>query len=214
MADLKEPEYADFPHWRDRIEQVPGVLAGKPVVKGTRVSVQLITDLLEGGRTHADIIRMYSFITPEDIEACRRYKATGAVLSYFTWEDMDAWMDSADASRKVAKEKETDLPEPEYQEYPHWRDRIEQGPGVLAGKPVVKGTRLSVQLITDFLEGGDTTADIIRMYPFITPEDIEACRRYKATGAVLSYFTWEDMDAWMDGKYQPKERPEGWPEYP
>ena len=43
-------------------------------------------------------------------------------------------------------------------------------------------------------------------YPFITPEDIEACRRYKATGATLSYFTWADLDAWMDGTYQAKDR--------
>ena len=95
---------------------------------------------------------------------------------------------------------------PEDKHYPDWRDRIEQVPDLLAGKPVVKGTRISVQLITDLLEGGRTDGDIIRRYPFITPEDIEACRRYKATGATLSYFTWADLDAWMDGTYQAKDR--------
>ena len=75
--------------WRDRIVETPLVLGGKPRIKDTRLSVELITDLLEGGRTFADIMRTYPSITEEDIEACRRYKATGAVLSYYTWDDLN-----------------------------------------------------------------------------------------------------------------------------
>ena len=75
--------------WRDHIVQTPQVLGGKPRIKDTRISVELITDLLEGGRTFADILRSYPFITAEEIEACRRYKATGAVLSYVTWDDLN-----------------------------------------------------------------------------------------------------------------------------
>ena len=91
--------------WRDRIVETPLVLGGKPRIKDTRVSVELITDLLEGGRTFADIIRSYPFITEEDIEACRRFKATGAVLSYYTWDDINgcnhagAQSDGKDAGR-------------------------------------------------------------------------------------------------------------------
>ena len=40
MSALEDEHYPD---WRDRIEQVPDLLAGKPVVKGTRISVELIT---------------------------------------------------------------------------------------------------------------------------------------------------------------------------
>ena len=61
-------------------------------------------------------------------------------------------------------------------------------------------------MITDLLEGGRTEADIIRSYPFITLEDIDACRRYKATGAKLSNVTWTDIDAIMDGTNQPKDQ--------
>ncbi len=76
-----------------------------------------------------------------------------------------------------------------------WKDRIVKDPQILAGKPTVKGTRISVELITDLLEGGHTEAEIIEDYPHITPEDIEACVQYKATGAKLSYVTWADIDA-------------------
>ena len=89
---------------------------------------------------------------------------------------------------------------------PIWKDRIVKNPQILAGKPTVKGTRISVELITDLLEGGHSQAEIILDYPHITPEDIEACIQYKATGAKLSYVTWADIDAIMDGTYKPKPR--------
>ena len=75
--------------WRDRIIKDPLILAGNPTVKGTRISVEL----LDGGRSEADVIRRYSHITPEDIRACREYAATGAKLSNMTWADIDAMMD-------------------------------------------------------------------------------------------------------------------------
>ena len=81
-----------------------------------------------------------------------------------------------------------------------YKERIVCNPQILAGKPTVKGTRISVELITDLLEGGSTVDDIMQGYPHITEEDIEACRQYKATGAKLSNVTWEDLDAIMDGK--------------
>ena len=80
-----------------------------------------------------------------------------------------------------------------------WKGRIEKRPGVLGGKPVVKGTRISVELITGRLEGGATEEEILQSYPHIAREDIEACRRYKATGAKLSNTTWPMLDALMDG---------------
>ena len=81
-----------------------------------------------------------------------------------------------------------------------WKGQIEKVPGVLGGKPVVKGTRISVELITDRLEGGETEEEILRSYPHIAPEDIEACRRYKATGVKLSKTTWAMLDALIDGE--------------
>ena len=59
-----------------------------------------------------------------------------------------------------------------------WEDRIAASPDVLVGKPVVKGTRLSVELIVDLLAGGSTQEQILDNYPSLMVEDIRACLAY------------------------------------
>ena len=59
--------------WRDRIVAHPDVLVGKPVIKGTRISVELVMDLLAGGYTTDQIIQQYDHLTREDIHACLAY---------------------------------------------------------------------------------------------------------------------------------------------
>lgn len=54
-------------------------------------------------------------------------------------------------------------------------NRIELNPNVLAGKPVIKGTRLSVQFILGLLAHGETPQSIIEEYNYISEEDIRAC---------------------------------------
>lgn len=46
-----------------------------------------------------------------------------------------------------------------------WQERIELNPGVLAGKPVVKGTRLAVEFVVDLLAQGWTEEAILKNYP-------------------------------------------------
>lgn len=53
--------------------------------------------------------------------------------------------------------------------------RITLDPKVLVGKPVIKGTRLSVEFILNLLAHGATTAEILGEYDGLTPEDINAC---------------------------------------
>ena len=59
-----------------------------------------------------------------------------------------------------------------------WHDRIVIDPGILVGKPVVKGTRLAVEFIIDLLAQGWSEADILRSYPGLTGKDIHACLDY------------------------------------
>jgi uncharacterized protein (DUF433 family) len=54
-------------------------------------------------------------------------------------------------------------------------ERITLDPAVLTGKPVIKGTRLSVEFILNLLAHGATTANILDEYKGLTPEDIRAC---------------------------------------
>lgn len=59
-----------------------------------------------------------------------------------------------------------------------WQERITLDPKVLTGKPVVKGTRISVELIVDLLANGWTQDQILDSYPQITVDDIRACLAY------------------------------------
>jgi uncharacterized protein (DUF433 family) len=63
----------------------------------------------------------------------------------------------------------------------NWRDRITVDPGILVGKPVVKGTRLAVEFIIDLLAQGWTEPEILHNYPGLTREDIQACLVYAST---------------------------------
>jgi len=59
----------------DRISADPGVLRGKPCVKGTRISVEFLLELVASGATRDDILREYSHLTAEDVEEALRYAA-------------------------------------------------------------------------------------------------------------------------------------------
>jgi uncharacterized protein (DUF433 family) len=57
-------------------------------------------------------------------------------------------------------------------------DRIELNPEVMAGKPIIKGTRLTVQCILSLLAHGATIDEILSEYHGITQEDVLACLLY------------------------------------
>ena len=59
-----------------------------------------------------------------------------------------------------------------------WQDRIVADPAVLAGKPVVKGTRLAVEFIIELLAQGWKEEAILKSYPGLTKDDIAACLAY------------------------------------
>ena len=60
------------------------------------------------------------------------------------------------------------------------RGRIEINPEVMMGKPVIAGTRLTVELILRKLSEGATEADLLDAYPRLTREDIQAALGYAA----------------------------------
>jgi uncharacterized protein (DUF433 family) len=59
-----------------------------------------------------------------------------------------------------------------------WQERIELNPAVLAGKPVVRGTRLAVEFVVELLADGSSEDEILSEYPQLTREDIQACLAY------------------------------------
>jgi uncharacterized protein (DUF433 family) len=56
----------------------------------------------------------------------------------------------------------------------NWRDHIHSDPGILGGKPVVKGTRISVELILEYLAEGAPVGEIIEAFPHIKQADVLA----------------------------------------
>jgi len=59
-------------------------------------------------------------------------------------------------------------------------ERIEINPQILAGKPVIKGTRISVELILRMLSQGISVEEILEEYPHLTEEDVKAALAYAA----------------------------------
>ena len=59
--------------WQERIVIDPQILVGKPVIKGTRLAVEFIIELMSQGWTVQDILHNYPGLTNEDIQACLAY---------------------------------------------------------------------------------------------------------------------------------------------
>jgi len=58
--------------------------------------------------------------------------------------------------------------------------RITVDPAILVGKPIVKGTRLSVERVLELLAAGWTVDQVLESYPKLTGDDIRACLAYAA----------------------------------
>ena len=56
--------------WQERIVVDPNVMVGKPIVRGARLTVEFISELLATGWSEAEIIRNYPGVTMQDIRAC------------------------------------------------------------------------------------------------------------------------------------------------
>lgn len=60
-------------NWQDRITIDPSVLVGKPILRGTRIAVEFVIDLLARGWTTEQVLQEYDHLQPEDIQACLAY---------------------------------------------------------------------------------------------------------------------------------------------
>ena len=59
--------------WEDHIVIDPKVLVGKPAIKGTRIAVEFVIDLLARGWTTEKVLAEYDHVTADDIQACLAY---------------------------------------------------------------------------------------------------------------------------------------------
>jgi uncharacterized protein (DUF433 family) len=61
-----------------------------------------------------------------------------------------------------------------------WKERIVVNPKILVGKPIIKGTRISVELILDRVADGWSMEDLLASYPHISREDVLAALSFAA----------------------------------
>jgi uncharacterized protein (DUF433 family) len=61
-----------------------------------------------------------------------------------------------------------------------WRERVSIDPNICHGKPCIKGTRIMVSIVLDYLRAGESRDEILRQYPTLKPEDIDAALGYAA----------------------------------
>ena len=60
-------------------------------------------------------------------------------------------------------------------------ERITSDPDVLGGKPIIKGTRISVEMVLEWLGSGASREDIVARHPHLTPADIEQATAFAAS---------------------------------
>jgi uncharacterized protein (DUF433 family) len=70
-------------------------------------------------------------------------------------------------------------------------NRISVNPSICFGKPCIKGTRIWVSLILDYLASGDSIDNVLENYPQIQKEDVLACIAY---GAAMSHENYVELD--------------------
>ncbi len=63
------------PDLLNRITHDPAVMGGRPCIRGLRVTVGTIVGLLATGKSHADVLKAYPYLAPEDIQAALAYAA-------------------------------------------------------------------------------------------------------------------------------------------
>lgn len=60
-------------------------------------------------------------------------------------------------------------------------DRIVSNPAILGGKPVIKGTRISVEIILEWMASGASRDEIVARHPHLTAEDVEQALAFAAS---------------------------------
>ena len=87
----------------------------------------------------------------------------------------------------------------------NWHDYIHSDPTILAGKPVVRGTRLSVDFLLDLLANGWTLAEVLENYPQLSREALCALFAFAAECARDELTAIGDTHAFGDSTASPRE---------
>ncbi len=130
-----------------RITVRPGVCGGKPIIRDMRMAVEHVLGYLAAGDSVESILRNFPFLEPEDIQACL----------------LHAYLVLTGKPAKILTERDELL------------KRITARSDVLGGKPIIRDMRMAVEHVLGKMAAGDSVETILRNFPFLEPEDIQAC---------------------------------------
>ena len=76
----------DAMNWQDKITKEPKIMSGRPVIKGTRITVEFVLELRHSGWTETDILQSYPHLTLDGIKACVRYADAHGIIAFADWD--------------------------------------------------------------------------------------------------------------------------------
>lgn len=76
-----------------------------------------------------------------------------------------------------------------------WQDYIEQRPDVMLGKPVIKATRITVELLLERLGNGAPVQDLLDSYPQLRAEHVQAAQAFAADYLAMDETIWGETPA-------------------
>ena len=74
-------------------------------------------------------------------------------------------------------------------------DRITSNAAILGGKPIIAGTRISVEMVMEWIASGALRDDIVRGYPQLSPDDVEQAIGYAAKSCKNEVLTTVEIDS-------------------
>jgi len=70
-------------------------------------------------------------------------------------------------------------------------ERITTNPSICNGKPIIRGMRITVSTVLEYLAAGESVENILQAYPVLEPEDIKACLAYAKRLSDKSILTYD-----------------------
>jgi uncharacterized protein (DUF433 family) len=155
--------------WRERIVIDPAVLAGKPAVKDTCLSVELILGWLAQGWTVDNLLDSYPRLVRDDVLSALAFSA-------------DAMRRDPGVARRVAAGSATTVAHDSLGQANRaptapntgWRGRIVAASDTLSGRPRIAGTRIGVDFVLDLLGSGWSATRVVDEYAQLKPDDLTA----------------------------------------
>ena len=72
-----------------------------------------------------------------------------------------------------------------------WKSKIIRDPKIMSGRPVIKGTRITVEFVLELRHNGWTEKEILQSYPHLTLDNLQACFSYAEDHGMVAFADWD-----------------------